>query len=480
VAPIAVGFLLRLLYLWLARRDACTASLPTQLGPGCPGDSFVYHFGADLLAKGKGFVIPTEYLTSGGRIARPGADHPPLFTLLLAAFSFVGARTWMWHTFVGVLIGTVNIALVGVLGRRLGGAIVGGLAAWLMALYPYIWMSDTLVLSESLAVTGLVVVVLLALRVGDDPSWAKVAWLGAAAGATALIRAEMLLLGPVLILPLLLWARTLSWPRRLLRIAGAAAVMVAVVSPWVVRNMTAFNQPVTLSTGAGITLANTNCDDTYYGGGLGFWSFRCIGPLPWSFSRVDLLAMDPAVVRQWAHWSGVDAAPDDEITDVVDRLLSHGAKADQSDDEVFLRAKGLSYVGDHTTRLPVVVSARVGRMWYLYRPLQQINLEVGEGRPHWAAVIGLAWFYPIVVLALYGGWTMRRNALRLWLLVAPIGIVTFAAATSFGQARYRAPAEGFVVLLAALGATALWHRYRPPSTHSPTETQGTQPPLGSS
>jgi 4-amino-4-deoxy-L-arabinose transferase-like glycosyltransferase len=477
-APVVVGFVLRMVYLWFARRDACVGSLPMGLGPSCSGDSFVYHFGADLLARGKGFVIPTDYLTSGGSIAHPGADHPPLYTLVLAAFSWVGATSWVWHTFVGVLIGTGNIVLVGLLGRRLGGNLVGSVAAWLMALYPFVWMSDTLVLSESFAMTGLLVVVLLALRVREAPSLANVAWLGVAAGATALIRAEMLLLGPLVIVPVLLFARpaTQSVPtpfvRRLSRIALAAAMMIAVISPWVIRNVTTFNHPVTMSTGAGITLANTNCDDTYYGGGLGYWSFRCIGPMPWSFSRDELLAMDPATVAQWARWSGLSVRDDEPVATVVDRLLAHGATADQSDDEVFLRAKGLAYMSDHTTRLPVVVTARVARMWYLYHPLQQIDFEVGEGRPHWAATLGLVAFYPMMLLAAVGVWSQRRSGLRLWILLAPIGIVTFAAASSFGQVRYRAPAEGLVVLLASLGIAALWSRRWP--------DQGTQPPLGSS
>ncbi len=485
VLPIVVGVVIRLVYLWAVQRTQCPA--PGWEGgvpmPGtasrCPGDSYVYHYGADLLAQGKGFVIPTDYRVTGGAVARAYGDHPPLFTLVLAAFSYVGARSWLWHEHVVVALGALNIGLTGLLGRQVARRFwgeataqwVGFVAASLMAVYPYVWLSDVMVLSETLAMTANLAVALLCYRVLDDRRWGWVVALGAAAGAAALVRAEMVLLGPLLILPMLLRTRALSLRQQAGRIAVAAVAMLVVLAPWLYRNLTIYDHPVTMSTGTGITLANTNCDDTYYGGGLGFWSFACVPQLPWTYPPDQLRATDPATLRQWVDQSGIDAPPDATPEQLVELLVQHGATADQSDDEVYLRAVGMDYATSHLRRLPVVAAARFGRMWNLYRPVQQLRIEDGEGRPEDAARFGLVLFYPVMALAAGGTVVLARRRQPLLPLLVPVGIVTLAAVTAFGQSRYRAPAEPLLMVLAAVGGVALvrWARRRGHGTDGATE-----------
>ena len=474
--PIVIGLVIRLVYLWGVQRSQCPAGWwdGGTAAPGtvyrCPGDSYVYHYGANLLAQGKGFVIPTDYRVSGGLLARAGGDHPPLFTLLLAAFSFVGAKSWLWHEHVVVAFGLVNIFLTGLLGRRVAGRFwddrraewVGFVAAMFMAVYPYVWLSDVMVLSETLAMTANLAVALLCYRVLRDQSWGWIVALGAAAGAAALVRAEMVLLGPLLIVPMLLRVKALSFRQQAGRIVVAGVVMLGVLAPWLYRNMTIYNNPVTMSTGTGITLANTNCDDTYNGGGIGFWSFNCIPPLPWTLPADQLRATDVAQLRTWVHQSGIAAPPDATQEQLVDLLLAHAQTADQSDDEVYLRNVGMDYLTSHLDRLPTVVAARFGRMWGLYRPSQQLTIEDGEGRPEGAARYGLAMFYPLMVLAIGGTVVLARRREPLLPLLVPVGIVTFAAITAFGQSRYRAPAEPLMMVLAAVGLLAFlgWVRHR--------------------
>jgi len=468
VVPVLVGLGIRLAYLWTVHRGVCPAAwwdggtVPPGTVDQCPGDSYVYHYGANLLADGQGFVVPTDFRVTGGEVARAYADHPPLFTLFLAAFSILGMSSWTWHEHVVVLLGCVNIVLAGELGRRVAGPWVGFGAAMLMAVYPYVWLSDVMVMSETLAMTANLVVALLCYRVLRDHRWGWAVALGAAAGAAALVRAEMVLLGPLLILPMLLRIRSLSFRQQVGRIAVAAVAMVAVIAPWLFRNLTLFNNPVTFSSGTGITLANTNCDDTYYTAGIGFWSFRCIPPLPWNRPEAELRDTDAETLRLWVEQSGLEAPEDATTDELVAVLLAHGEQADQSDDEIYLRNVGTAYVQDNLGRLPRVMAVRFGRMWGLYRPLQQLELEDGEGRPEPAARYGLAMFYPIMVAAIGGAAVLARRRQPLLPLLVPIGIVTFAAVSAFGQSRYRAPAEPLLMVLASVGVVAAvgWLRAR--------------------
>ena len=63
----------------------------------------------------------------------PSAGHPPLYPALLAVISALGGTSVMWHRAAGLLFGALSIALMGALGRRLGGERLGLVAAaiWL-------------------------------------------------------------------------------------------------------------------------------------------------------------------------------------------------------------------------------------------------------------------------------------------------------------------------------------------------------------
>jgi len=204
-----------------------------------------------------------------------------------------------------------------------------------------------------------------------------------------------------------------AWRDRILRFVAVGVVAFVVVLPWVAYNLSRFNHPVTLSTGFGITLANTNCDLTYYGDHVGYWSPQCIPEIPRP--------------KRW----------------------------DQSDDELFLRKTAIRYIKGHERRFPIVVAARMGRMWNLYRPLQQARLDFFEGRPVWASHIALVVFYPTALLAIWGGVLTRRRRIPLSPVLAPIVMVTVSAVITFGHARYRAPAEASVCILAAVGIDTL-------------------------
>ena len=85
-------------------------------------------------------------------------------------------------------------------------------------------------------------------------------------------------------------------------------------------------------------------------------------------------------------------------------------------------------------------------------------------------------FYPLMVLAIGGTVVLARRREPLLPLLVPVGIVTFAAVSAFGQSRYRAPAEPLMMVLAAVGLMAFlgWVRHR--GGDEPDEPAATQAP----
>jgi hypothetical protein len=61
-------------------------------------------------------------------------------------------------------------------------------------------------------------------------------------------------------------------------------------------------------------------------------------------------------------------------------------------------------------------------------------------------------------LAVAGAVVLRRRGERLWLLAAPVLLVTLVAATSYGSTRFRVAAEIPIVVLGSVALAAGWDR----------------------
>ena len=136
------------------------------------------------------------------------------------------------------------------------------------------------------------------------------------------------------------------------------------------------------------------------------------------------------------------------------------------------RHRGLDYIKGHLDRFPVVVAARIGRMWELFHPgspwgpvhfNQKISLDFIEGRELIASRIALAQFYVLAPLAIVGGVVLFRRKVTIAPFVALPIIATFAGVIAFGNTRYRSPAEIAIVGLSAVAIDAMlsaWSRRR--------------------
>lgn len=386
------------------------------------GDAYFYHHAANLLADGHGWIVPYDYFQLGQ--VNQAADHPPLYIAYLAAWSLLGVDTITGHLLATALLGTGGVALVGLVGRRVGGPWVGATAAGLAAIYPNLWGWDGMGLSEPTGVVGVCLVILAGLRCRADPTLRHAALLGLAVGIAGLGRAELLLLGPALALPFL-WRPAAGSVAARLRVVGVAgAVAAATVAPWVAYNLSRFEEPVYLSSGFDITMAYSNCDTVFDGELTGYWDFAC---------AVESL-----------EDSGID--PD---------------ALDQSQRSAVWRSHNREFIGDNLDRLPYVVLARIGRVAGLYQPLQQARLDVTpEGRELWTARGGAAGYYLLAISSIAGWVHLGRRRADRYPLLPPLVIVLLSAAMTFGATRYRASAEPVLCVLAAVAFVALWDGWR--------------------
>ena len=136
---------------------------------------------------------------------RAAAEHPPLYIVFLAIPSVLGMKSVLAHLLWSCLLGTATVWLVGLLGRAVGGARVGIVAAAIAAVYPNMWAPDGMLEAETLSMFAVTATLLLAYRYWQQPSWRRLVLVGIGCGAGALARSELILLVPLLVVPLV-WA----------------------------------------------------------------------------------------------------------------------------------------------------------------------------------------------------------------------------------------------------------------------------------
>ena len=311
-------------------------------------DSFWYGVTANEFTQGQFFRTPFGTAST--------AAHPPMTSMFLGVASFVIGRHrgTTSQRLVMAVLGALVVLCVGLLGRAVAGPWIGVTAAGLAAVVPDFWIPSGIIMSETPAMLLTALTLLAVVRLLRSPDLWSAALLGAACGAVALTRAELILFLPALLIPAVLAARSYSVRRKLALLGTGTLVACLVMAPWVVRNLAAFHETTTLSTGEGLALLGANCPQTYSAPDLGSWSLQCS------------LSQRPG--------------GDESVVSATDQDLA------------------LRYAEHHAGRLPLVVLARIGRLWDLYQPIQEAHIESNEGRPVPASLAGLAVYYLVIPL----------------------------------------------------------------------------------
>jgi 4-amino-4-deoxy-L-arabinose transferase-like glycosyltransferase len=241
---IAAG--LRLLWIGYANVDPNAGHLD---------DSVFYHNAARFLAQGYGYVdamvVRDNAVAADLSVAEPTALWPIGYPALLAAFYKLFAWDLLIAKLLNVLFASVTVALTYLVGKRLFGWRVAYAGALTLAAFPGQIYFATLVSTETLfgLIFMLVLYLVLAWTLEREAVWWQVLGLGLVAGYGALVRAEGVLLVPLI---LGIWLVAVRPWRRLLRYAPVLLLgVILALTPWTVRNAVEFHRFIPLRADAG-------------------------------------------------------------------------------------------------------------------------------------------------------------------------------------------------------------------------------------
>jgi 4-amino-4-deoxy-L-arabinose transferase-like glycosyltransferase len=366
--------------------------------------------------------------SGAGGTRGPSAYFPPGFPYFLAAVDLIDGHTTRRDGAVHpariaqAVLGTITVALIGLVALELFGPVAGLTALALAAIYPVLIELSVTLVAENLLTPLVLAAVYAGLRVrraaGTKTAFAWVAGAGVLTGLATLTHEN----GILIVLPLIAAVWT-GRPR--LRIASLAAPALLIltaaltIAPWTIRNAVVMHRFIPVSDETGITLVGT-------------------------YNPAS--AANPGVPYKWRIFYGIPG----------ERPLIHQASRltePQIGDK--LQHQALRYISDHPLAPLEAGYYNTLRLFELegtyawHASAAAISLPVSMAR------IGVIGFWIVCLLALAGAFTKLTRTAPKWVWVVPLLLALSVVLVNVETPRFRAPVDPFLILLASAGlATA--------------------------
>ncbi len=407
--------------------------------------AFVILFGHTLSLQASGYDVYAVNVLEGQGYTRyedraADSDLPPLYIFTLVAIYSTLGRSAVNVALVQTGFDLITIALVYAIGRRAfpRSALPTRLGAAFTAFYPYLLFQNLSTNDTAIFTLLLLAGVYGAYRAAEafeEPPvtlWEAARWplfIGVAYGLAALTKTLVVLMLPLLAL---LWWRRVGFRRALGISLVAGLALLAVVTPWVVRNTRLHGALVLTSTNDGSNLHQGN-----------------------NPQAADYLA------QGWdVQWLGFEGMP--EGLNEVEQSAWH-------------RDQALTWLREHPDQWPRHFGQKFITLWnpqitpYRVPPLEATSeaafvddtVYLYESGPFQAArVVHVLYFTPLLLLGAAGLILALRDRQRCGPLIAVLVTITLAYLIFHPSTRYRMPADPALFLFSGYAAARLWARLR--------------------
>jgi 4-amino-4-deoxy-L-arabinose transferase-like glycosyltransferase len=386
------------------------AYVVARYGHGLPGDQYEYDLEGKFIADGKFWWTTTPF-----GIPHAGAWKTPLYPLWVGFWYWLSGDSATVVAIAQAFLAPITVLLIWLLARRLFGATVAILTAWVVAVFPLVWEWNGLLYSEAFAVPLTVLAILLFLG-RTDPTPKLAIGVGAVIGVGMLVRPSSLFLFAGVLAS---FALVLGLKRGLGLTLVSVATAALLIAPWTIRNYIEFDAFLPLSVQDGAIAGTFNAESANDPKWPYAWR-----PLPRSLR--DIFADENAV----------------DDAELARRL----------------RSRGLEYIEDHPSSIiEAFYWNGLSRFWDVRRPARAVDEVPFEGRSKRVTQVGLVMYYVLLPLALFGLWRLRRRRLLLIPIVA-MAVASSMVFTVVSGTRYRAPLNPIIAMLACSAVVPLIRR----------------------
>ena len=393
-------------------------------------DAGTYNRFASTIAEHGDYVTGDGPNTGAGGSRGPTAYFPPAYPYVLALVDLIdGHQTGhkpalRGERLAGAAIGTIAVALLGLVAFEAFGATAALVAIGLAAIYPVlIELSGTLVAENLLLVFELAAVwTALRTRRAARP-WGWIAVTGVLTGLATLTHENAALM----LIPLAV-AVASAVPGRAARRIGAVAVLVvaaaAMIAPWTIRNAVQLHHLVPVSDETGITVRG-------------------------AYNPAS--AASEPVRDKWRYYATI---PEDSS------IAAHAGRRTEIALGDTLQHRALAYISRHPTAPLSVGWHNLTRLFELENTTAWHASAAAIGLPVADARVGVIAFWVLCLLAVCGLLTRAVRAGPKWPWAIPLLFALSVVFVNVETPRFREPIDPFLVLLAACAVSAALGRVR--------------------
>ena len=372
------------------------------------GDETDYHHIASNLSQGEGYRLENGQLT---------ARRPPLYPVVLSGVYHVYGEAPAVGRVFQIILGVLLVPFVFFMTRRFFTVGAAWIAAWLVALNPFLIFSGAYLLTENLYILLVLAGVWSAAGAMTGPAaWRRAVAAGVFLGLADLTRPTASLVAVWVAIAVLVFGGGRA-KNRFARAGLLLAAVLVTLLPWAVRNHNAFGKWIFSTTHGGITFYQGN---------------------------------NPAVLQYPQYFGGVAPL---HMLPGYDELKT---KSEIEKDEA-ARVMGREFLLRNKKDVPLLVWRKFARFWRFKSDsgLSGVksgwwwNKESPLGRI--ASSLDIGMLYAIVVIPLFlagliAGWRSRNRMLFLGGLVV---VHTFVSLVFHGSLRMRIPIEPVIAMFAA-------------------------------
>lgn len=325
------------------------------------------------------------------------------------------------------VLGTITVALTGLVALELFGPTAGWIALVLAATYPVLIELTATIVAENLLTVFVLAAVYAALRVRRATrTRSRLGWVAGAGVLTGLatLTHEN---GVLLLIPLIPAAWT-EHPRLRPKAMLAPALLVAMTAltilPWTIRNAVVEDHFIPVSDETGITLVGTYNPKS---------------------------AADPKVPYKWRIYYGI---PGERA------LIRESRNMTEPQLGATLEHQALHYISDHPFSPFAVAFHNTLRLLELEGTYAWRQSAMAISLSTNTAQVGVFSFWALCLLALAGAFTRLARSAPKWVWMVPLLLALSVVLVNVETPRFRAPVDPFLILLAAAGLATLVARLR--------------------